>query len=81
MGIGASLFLIAAGAILAFGVSPDSVGWVNVDIIGWILMAVGALGLVLTAFFWGRRRQVVQQPPVINETPVVREPPVRERPV
>ena len=51
MGIGASLFLIALGAILVWGVSAE-VGGMDVDAIGWILLVVGALGAVLSMIFW-----------------------------
>ena len=47
MRIGASLVLIAIGAILVWGVDYRTSGF-NIDIIGYILMAVGAVGLVLT---------------------------------
>ncbi|MEH1059452.1 DUF6458 family protein [Micromonospora sp. CPCC 206171] len=58
MGIGTSIFLLAAGAILTFALDA-SVGGVNLDVIGWILMAAGLLGLIMTTLVWGRRRQVV----------------------
>jgi hypothetical protein len=51
MGIGVSLLLIAAGAILVWGVTGN-VGSVNEDAIGWILMIVGLVGLVLSTIFW-----------------------------
>ena len=51
MGIGVSLLLIAAGAILVWGVTGN-VGSVNEDAIGWILMIVGLVGLVLSVIFW-----------------------------
>lgn len=51
MGIGVSLFLLALGAILAYGVNVDAEGF-NLNTIGWILMIVGILGAVLSAFFW-----------------------------
>ena len=51
MGIGASLFLIALGAILVWGVSAE-VGGMDVDAIGWILLVVGALGALLSMIFW-----------------------------
>jgi hypothetical protein len=57
MGIGASIFLIAVGAILAFAISPDQVDVVNIEVVGWILMVVGLIGLVMTAFIWGPRRR------------------------
>ncbi|MER6594769.1 DUF6458 family protein [Micromonospora purpureochromogenes] len=58
MGIGTSIFLLAAGAILTFALDA-SVGGVDLDVIGWILMAAGLLGLIMTTLVWGRRRQVV----------------------
>jgi hypothetical protein len=45
MGIGTSIILIAVGAILRFAVTL-STKHVNWDIVGDILMAVGAIGLV-----------------------------------
>ena len=51
MGIGVSLLLIAAGAVLVWGVT-GSVGGVNEDAIGWILMIIGLVGLVLSTIFW-----------------------------
>ncbi|MDO3700362.1 DUF6458 family protein [Micromonospora sp. C28SCA-DRY-2] len=58
MGIGTSIFLIAVGAILTFALDA-SVGGINLDVVGWILMAAGVLGLIMTTLIWGRRRQVV----------------------
>lgn len=61
MGIGISVFLIAVGAILLWAVNGEVAG-VNVDAIGWILLAVGAFGALLSLVFastWGvgaRRR-------------------------
>jgi hypothetical protein len=51
MGIGASLILIAAGAILRWAVTADVDG-VNLDMIGLILLIIGAIGLVLSLIFW-----------------------------
>jgi hypothetical protein len=63
LGLGASLFLIAAGAILVWGVNATVAG-LNVDAIGVILMVIGVVGLILSLMFWsswggwggGRRR-------------------------
>ena len=64
MGIGVSIFLIALGAILAFAVNAEVSG-LDVQTVGWILLAVGVVGLVLSMIFWsswggpgywGRRR-------------------------
>lgn len=58
MGIGASVFLIAVGAILTFAVDW-SVGGIDIDVVGWILMACGVLGLVVTMTIWGNHRRTV----------------------
>jgi hypothetical protein len=62
MGIGISVFLIAVGAILTFGVNAV-VPHANLDIIGIILMAVGALGLVIAIAMMNslRRGTVVEE--------------------
>jgi hypothetical protein len=60
MGIGASIFLLALGAILAFAVDADVAG-LNVQTIGLILMAAGAIGLVWTLLVWGPRRRVTRE--------------------
>ncbi len=55
MGIGASVFLIAVGAILAFAVD-FAVSGINLSTVGWILMAAGAIGLLVALVFangWG----------------------------
>ena len=51
MGLGASLFLIAGGAILIWGVDAEVAG-LDVDAIGVILMVIGIIGLVLSMIFW-----------------------------
>jgi hypothetical protein len=51
MGIGVSIFLIAVGLILALAVNVTTSG-VDIDTIGWILVIVGAVGLLLSLIFW-----------------------------
>ena len=51
MGIGVSLILIAAGAILTWAVNA-TVSGLNIHTIGVILMVVGAVGLILSLMFW-----------------------------
>ena len=51
MGVGTSIVLIAAGAILRFAVSVTTTGF-NLHSIGLILMIGGALSLVLSIMFW-----------------------------
>jgi hypothetical protein len=66
MGIGVSIFLIAVGAILAFGVNAAT-DVANIDVIGYILMAVGALGLLISmAMFGGWRRGAVVEDRVVE---------------
>jgi hypothetical protein len=83
MGIGVGIFLLALGAILAFAVDWKVAG-LDVHAVGWVLMAAGAVGLVLFFYFWNRRRvpvQAVRQPqlrePLVQE-PLVQEPQLRE---
>ncbi|HYY44165.1 MAG TPA: DUF6458 family protein [Actinomycetota bacterium] len=52
MGIGVSLLLIAAGAILAWAVEFETSG-IDLNVVGIILLIVGIIGLVLTLFFFG----------------------------
>ena len=72
MGLGVSIFLIAVGAILTFAVNLSGDTPVNIDAVGWILMAVGAAGALLSMIFWSswagpgywtRRRRVVEEAP------------------
>lgn len=51
MGIPVSLILIAAGAILTWGVTEEPSG-LNLDAIGVVLMVVGIVGFVLTLMLW-----------------------------
>jgi membrane-bound ClpP family serine protease len=56
MRIGASLVLIAIGAVLKFAVTTHVSG-VSLGAIGVILMIVGAAGLLITAALLGSRRR------------------------
>jgi hypothetical protein len=51
LGLGVSLFLIAGGAILVWGVNAEVAG-LDVDAIGVILMVIGLVGLILSMIFW-----------------------------
>jgi hypothetical protein len=51
MGLGVSLFLIAVGAVLTFAVNA-TVSGIDINTIGWILMIVGAIGILLSLLFW-----------------------------
>jgi hypothetical protein len=58
MGIGASIFLIAVGAIIAFALDAR-VGWLDLDVVGWVLMLAGLFGLLMAFGVFARRRRVV----------------------
>ncbi|HEX2084924.1 MAG TPA: DUF6458 family protein [Solirubrobacteraceae bacterium] len=62
MGIGTSIFLLAVGAILAFAVT-DAISGVDLTVVGYILMAAGALGLLISMLIAGRapRDRVVRE--------------------
>ena len=66
MGIGISVFLLAAGAIMAFAVETDSAEGFNINNAGIILMVIGAAGLLVSALIFGprTRRTVVEDEPV-----------------
>jgi Domain of unknown function (DUF6458) len=54
VGLPVSLILIAVGAILAFAVHQDPNPTVDIDVVGWVLMLVGLIGLLLSLFWWER---------------------------
>jgi hypothetical protein len=61
--IGASLFLIAAGAILKYAVTTNVSGF-DLHVAGVVLMVVGAVGLLLSLFFlFSDRPTGVDRPP------------------
>jgi hypothetical protein len=64
MTIGASIFLIAVGAILKYAVTT-SVAGIKIETVGLILMIAGAIGLVIGLFVMfsdrGRRDGVVYE--------------------
>ena len=76
MGIGGSIFLLALGAILAFAVNADISG-LDINVVGYVLMLAGLIGLVITVWYWNSRRRpttVVEQRPVVrNDGQVVEE--------
>jgi hypothetical protein len=54
--VGASIFLLAAGAILRYAVQ-DEIEAVNLETVGLILMIAGALGLVIGLFMMSQARR------------------------
>lgn len=83
MTIGAGILLIAVGAILRFGIATVSTHGIGIHTIGDILMAVGALGVVLWLLVWApwapraRSRRTVYR----EEVPPDEVPPPRRYPV
>lgn len=72
MSLGASLFLLAVGAVLKWGVNISDTGGFNLNTIGVILMVVGAIGLVASLLFWSsfspnRRRDTVVRRDVVDD--------------
>lgn len=56
MSIGAGIALFAIGAILAFAVNVE-VPWVNLDMIGYILMGAGLVIFLVGIVLLARRRR------------------------
>ena len=77
MGIGASIFLIAVGAILTFAVDRNISG-LDIDVIGIVLMLSGALGLFMFLVIWGpaARRRALPPDQVVQERRVYDDPPL-----
>ncbi len=51
MGVGVSILLIAAGAILTWAVNA-TVSGLEIQTVGVILLIVGIVGLVMSLIFW-----------------------------
>jgi len=51
LGLALSLFLVAGGAILVWGVNKEVAG-LDLDAIGVILIVIGVIGAVLSMIFW-----------------------------
>lgn len=60
MALGTGIFLIVAGAILAFGVK-DTVEAVNMPVIGYICMVVGVIALVLSLVMNAQKGKTVHK--------------------
>ena len=79
MSLGVSIFLLVVGAILTFAVDVSASGF-SINTVGMILMAAGAVGLVLSLLFWSsfspyRRRSVGTYPEerVVEERRIERD--------
>ncbi len=59
MYFGGSIALIALGAILSFAVR-DNISQVDLVVVGYILMAAGAIGIVLSLVANGQRNAAIR---------------------
>jgi membrane-bound ClpP family serine protease len=59
MGIGSGIALFVIGAILAFAVNVDLGGYVDLNLIGYILMGAGFLIFMISLILVMRRRSTV----------------------
>jgi len=58
MSIGLGVFLIVVGAILAFALNID-VAWVDLSLVGYILMAAGVVVFIIGLVLIARRRRTI----------------------
>ncbi|KQW08120.1 hypothetical protein ASC66_04055 [Leifsonia sp. Root4] len=58
MSIGLGIFLIAIGAILTFALNV-TVDWIDLDLVGYILMAAGLVVTIIGIALLVRRRRTV----------------------
>ena len=58
------LALVALGAILAFAVKGHP-SWLNIQVVGWVIMLTGVAGMLLPrrGYGWLRRRMVLRRGP------------------
>jgi hypothetical protein len=57
MGIGSGIALFVIGAILVFAINVDTGGYVDLDLIGYILMGAGVVVFVISLILVMRRRR------------------------
>lgn len=74
MALGTSIFLIAVGAVLAWALDRDVVSVFNVNIVGYILMAVGVLGLIISLVINNQRRSTAHRT-VVDDRRYPQDPP------
>jgi len=81
MGLGVSLILIAAGAVMAWAVHVSTTGF-DIHPVGYILLVVGIVGALVSMIFWSswagpgyfsRRTYVDEGPPVRRRRRVIDE--------
>jgi hypothetical protein len=60
--LGASLFLVAVGAILHFAVTATFAG-IDIQTVGTILMVIGVIGFAISLWFYLAGRRAASGPP------------------
>jgi hypothetical protein len=58
MSLGTGIVLFVIGAILAFALNVQ-VSWIDLHLVGYILMIAGAVGIILGIILLTRRRRTV----------------------
>jgi hypothetical protein len=75
-----SLTLVAAGAIIAFAITGH-IAFLNLHVIGWVLILTGVAGAILTRSTWLRRTPVAKRRPAAAADGTGQRPPPSQRPV
>ena len=80
MTTGGSIFLLAVGLILALAidVAPTPAAGISIqwDVVGWILVCAGLLGLVLSWSYTRRRPTTYVDPATQRRTTIVEDEPL-----
>lgn len=58
MSIGLGIFLFVVGAILTFALNLEA-GWINIDLVGYLLMGAGLVITIIGLAMLMRRRQSI----------------------
>jgi hypothetical protein len=58
MGIGTGIFLFVVGAILTFALNVQ-VAWLNLDLVGYLLMGAGVVVFIISLVLVLRKRQSI----------------------
>ncbi|TFC18921.1 hypothetical protein E3O19_03735 [Cryobacterium algoritolerans] len=72
MSLGLGIFLVVAGAILVYALNI-SVDWIDLDLVGYILMGAGAVIIVLGIVLITRKRTSITRSAVVNGEQVTKE--------
>jgi hypothetical protein len=58
MSIGVGIFLFVVGAILTFALNVE-LGWLNLDLVGYLMMGAGIVVVIIGLVLLMRRRQSI----------------------